>query len=54
MEDLTIQCRDCPEQFVVTRAEQKSLIARFGDKYTPPKRCKPCRKKRQPVRMETA
>lgn len=44
MPDQTIKCADCKEDFLFTEGEQKFFQEKFGDDFTPPKRCKDCRK----------
>lgn len=44
MPDQKLKCVDCNNEFVFTEGEQSFFKDRFGDDYTPPKRCKDCRK----------
>ena len=44
---LTVQCRDCPDEFTVEDGEINFLKEKFGDDFTPPVRCKPCRKNKK-------
>lgn len=49
MEDRELTCVDCGEAFLFTAAEQLYYAAKG---YRPPKRCKPCRRKRRKARRQ--
>ena len=50
MEDKTLQCIDCKQDFDFTKGEQEF----YQDKgFTPPKRCKVCRDKKKQERGNT-
>jgi hypothetical protein len=42
--DQTLTCKECGETFVFTEGEQEFFAKR---NFTPPKRCKACREKKQ-------
>jgi CxxC-x17-CxxC domain-containing protein len=48
MEDKTLVCEDCGEEFTFS-AEEQSFYMEKG--FQEPKRCKPCRDKRKTARM---
>jgi hypothetical protein len=43
-ESRTRTCRDCGEEWEFTEKDEAFLRKTFGDKYTEPTRCIPCRK----------
>ena len=43
LQDMTIECVDCKEDFVFTTGEQEFFKDKIGPNYNVPKRCKPCR-----------
>lgn len=47
MEDRTLVCEDCGQEFVFSREEQEFYAARG---FQAPKRCRPCRVKRKEQR----
>jgi CxxC-x17-CxxC domain-containing protein len=47
MEDRTLVCEDCGQEFVFSREEQEFYAARG---FQAPKRCKPCRSRRKEQR----
>lgn len=48
MEDKTLKCEDCGEDFDFSAKDQEFYVERG---YQEPKRCKPCRDKRKADRM---
>lgn len=49
MPDMMLECQDCKQEFLFDEGEQ----AFFESKnFTPPKRCRPCRKKRKEQRAQ--
>lgn len=47
MPDKMLTCQDCDEEFEFTEGEQAFFEEK---KFTPPKRCKPCRDKKKAQR----
>ena len=47
IEGRNIDCIDCQKGFFLNNAEEESLRSRFGNDFTPPKRCKSCRIKKK-------
>jgi len=46
----TKECRDCSEEFDIYQGELDFLRDKFGDSFSEPVRCKPCRRKKKDVR----
>jgi len=47
---MLIKCLDCENEFEFTDEERTWFEDKFGADFKPPKRCKPCRKKRKEER----
>ncbi len=50
--DTEIVCSDCKQPFVFTAGEAEFFRSTFGDDFHPPKRCKTCRDKRKPGKIQ--
>jgi hypothetical protein len=44
---MLIKCKQCGTEFDFTEKEQEWYQNKFGDEYSPPKYCKPCRDARK-------
>jgi len=51
--DVEIVCADCKEKFIFTDGEAQFFRSTFGDDFHPPKRCKTCREKRKPGKIQS-
>jgi hypothetical protein len=38
-----VKCKDCKQPFIVSEGEERFLREKFGNDFSMPARCKPCR-----------